>query len=212
MPQQPTQPTQSPAQPVPIVVQQLSAPQSPAEYRALIDRRDELMSQLGHAQGEHAQASVELQTGPSRNVASLQSRMRALESRIDRLHGEVDRTNDLILNTNPEVLAAARAENSATTQAAIDAGSRIAKEVIPLAGMFTVFFLFPIAIAVARLIWKRASGPARQPALPDAASMQRLDQLQQSVDAIAVEVERISEGQRYVAKVLVEKERPAIGA
>ena len=39
----------------------------------------------------------------------------------------------------------------------------------------------------------------------------RFDQLQQSVDAIAVEVERIAEAQRFSAKLLAEKrETPAL--
>ena len=40
----------------------------------------------------------------------------------------------------------------------------------------------------------------------------RADQLQNSVDTIAVEVERISEGQRYVTKALNEGVQPAVGA
>lgn len=40
---------------------------------------------------------------------------------------------------------------------------------------------------------------------------QRFDQLQQAVDAIAVEVERIAEAQRFSAKLLAEKhEIPAL--
>jgi hypothetical protein len=40
---------------------------------------------------------------------------------------------------------------------------------------------------------------------------ERLDRLDGSIDTIAVEVERISEAQRFTAKVLVERaERPAI--
>jgi len=40
---------------------------------------------------------------------------------------------------------------------------------------------------------------------------QRFDQLQQSVDAIAVEVERIAEAQRFSAKLLAERsETPAV--
>jgi len=40
---------------------------------------------------------------------------------------------------------------------------------------------------------------------------QRFDQLQQSVDAIAVEVERIAEAQRFSAKLLAERsENPAL--
>lgn len=40
----------------------------------------------------------------------------------------------------------------------------------------------------------------------------RLEQLQQSVDVIALEVERISEGQRYVTMILNETLRPSIDA
>jgi hypothetical protein len=43
---------------------------------------------------------------------------------------------------------------------------------------------------------------------PDAQSLQ-LEQLQQSVDAIAVEVERIAEAQRFSAKLLAERAEPA---
>jgi hypothetical protein len=40
---------------------------------------------------------------------------------------------------------------------------------------------------------------------------QRFDQLQQSVDAIAVEVERIAEAQRFSAKLLAERpDKPAL--
>jgi hypothetical protein len=38
---------------------------------------------------------------------------------------------------------------------------------------------------------------------------QRFDQLQQSVDAIAVEVERIAEAQRFSAKLLAERSEPS---
>jgi hypothetical protein len=46
--------------------------------------------------------------------------------------------------------------------------------------------------------------PARE--VPNVLQMEaRFDQLQQSVDAIAVEVERIAEAQRFSAKLLAEK-------
>jgi hypothetical protein len=44
--------------------------------------------------------------------------------------------------------------------------------------------------------------------VPDALPVdERLEHLQQSLDAIAIEVERIGEGQRYAAKVLAERAR-----
>jgi hypothetical protein len=37
----------------------------------------------------------------------------------------------------------------------------------------------------------------------------RLDRLEQAVDAIAIEIERISEGQRFVTRVLAQRPAPA---
>lgn len=45
--------------------------------------------------------------------------------------------------------------------------------------------------------------------ITDSQSLQ-LEQLQQSVDAIAVEVERIAEAQRFSAKLLAERADPAL--
>ncbi len=52
--------------------------------------------------------------------------------------------------------------------------------------------------------WKVLSrGGARPTSLP--VDEDRLERLQQSVDAIAIEVERIAEAQRFSAKLLVER-------
>jgi hypothetical protein len=62
------------------------------------------------------------------------------------------------------------------------------------------------------VLWRfvRRRGPA-PPVRLAAEESARLEQLQRNVDVIALEVERISEGQRYVAKLLSDKQ-PAIGA
>lgn len=56
----------------------------------------------------------------------------------------------------------------------------------------------------------RALGRKPEPrTLPNTAQFeQRFEQLQQSVDAIAVEVERIAEAQRFSAKLLAERSEP----
>lgn len=84
------------------------------------------------------------------------------------------------------------------------------KDVVAIVAILSVFVFMPFAIAFARLIWKRSSPPPRPVA--DQATQQRLEHLQQSVDTIAVEVERISEGQRFVTRILSERERPGLGA
>jgi hypothetical protein len=72
----------------------------------------------------------------------------------------------------------------------------------------TIFVLFPLAIALARNIWRRGSRVTPAPA--SAESTQRMERLEQAVDAIAIEVERISEGQRFVTRLLTEGSAPAL--
>jgi hypothetical protein len=61
-----------------------------------------------------------------------------------------------------------------------------------------------VAIGVtARLLLMRAKRLSERPPLED----NRLRQLQEAVDAIAVEVERISEAQRFTTKLLADRER-----
>jgi hypothetical protein len=70
----------------------------------------------------------------------------------------------------------------------------------------TLFVLAPLAIAVARNLWKRAARPPAPPAI-DAETAERLRRLEQGIDSIALEVERISEGQRFVTKLMSEREK-----
>lgn len=77
---------------------------------------------------------------------------------------------------------------------------------VGIVAIISIFVLFPIAIAYARLIWRRGvNPPERSPLLND--TSQRLAQMQHSIDAMAVEIERISEGQRFVTKLLSERPR-----
>jgi hypothetical protein len=66
--------------------------------------------------------------------------------------------------------------------------------------IFAIVVGIPIARAIARWIDRRAQAPAR----PSAEVTSQLTQLTQSVDAIAIEVERISEGQRFTTKLLAD--------
>ncbi len=58
------------------------------------------------------------------------------------------------------------------------------------------------SIRATNKIWGKDRGPSRGE-LDDL--RQRLEQLQQSMDSVAVEVERISEGQRFTTRLLAER-------
>lgn len=77
--------------------------------------------------------------------------------------------------------------------------------------VFTIFVLAPIAMSMARLIWKRGTRIGKAPTTNPESEL-RLQRVEQGVDAIAVEVERISEGQRFVTQLLANNEKlSAIG-
>jgi hypothetical protein len=60
--------------------------------------------------------------------------------------------------------------------------------------------LFPIARALGRRLDRKAAVPAQNPEMAS-----RLERIEQAVDSIAIEVERISEGQRFTTKMLGER-------
>lgn len=59
---------------------------------------------------------------------------------------------------------------------------------------------FPIARAIARRMDKRGAASSGT----DSESRARLERIEQAIDAIAIEVERVSEGQRFTTKLLGE--------
>lgn len=75
------------------------------------------------------------------------------------------------------------------------------EEAFILGAVFTVFVMMPLAVGFARRMWKKSATAMME--IPAELS-QRLTRLEQAVDAVAVELERVGEGQRFVTKVLGE--------
>lgn len=81
-------------------------------------------------------------------------------------------------------------------------------DVVPIVAILSVFVLSPLAIAFARIIWRRGSGPVEDSKLARE-NAERLARLEGAIDSIAIELERVSEGQRFVTKLLAESESRA---
>jgi hypothetical protein len=79
------------------------------------------------------------------------------------------------------------------------------QEMYVLSGLFMVLVLFPLSVALARRIWRR--GAAAMIALPQE-MVERFTRLDQAMDAMAVEVERIGESQRFVTRLMSERATP----
>lgn len=74
--------------------------------------------------------------------------------------------------------------------------------VVGLTFALLMVIAIPISIAYARRIW-RGKPQLSMPKADEIAP--RLDRIEQAMDAIAIEVERVSEGQRFVTKILAER-------
>jgi hypothetical protein len=72
--------------------------------------------------------------------------------------------------------------------------------VIPLAGMIMIVVL-ALGVPLVRALIKRWEREDAGPRVPSDLS-HRLERIEQAVDAMSIEVERISEGQRFTTKLL----------
>jgi hypothetical protein len=81
---------------------------------------------------------------------------------------------------------------------------RVPGELIPIV-MFICVAVTAIGVPIARAWAKRLErGPMPGPSIsPDVQA--RLERMEQALDSIAIEVERISEGQRFTTKLLAER-------
>jgi hypothetical protein len=69
---------------------------------------------------------------------------------------------------------------------------------------FLLLVLVPFGVAMAVRLTRRDSPPALPPQQSSDAS-ERLERLERAVDTIAIEMERVSEGQRILTKILSER-------
>ncbi|MEO7367625.1 MAG: hypothetical protein ABIZ36_06695 [Gemmatimonadaceae bacterium] len=175
----------------------LVVPLTRREVSALRSQRNELSNQLTSAADRRHSLSEELKTapaGPSRT--GLEQRIEVLDKRMVQLESD-------IATTGQQLSAAPR---SAITGADDFGNARdIPRNVMQISGMFIVFVLFPIVLTLSRFIWKKStnsSAPQRQQVSGE--TDKRLERLEHGVDAIAIEMERVSEGQRFVTRLLSE--------
>lgn len=80
---------------------------------------------------------------------------------------------------------------------------RVPGELIPIT-LFICIAATIIGLPIALAWSKRLSSRPQEPdGLPDVRA--RLERMEQAIDSIAVEIERISEGQRFTTKLLAER-------
>lgn len=184
----------------------VGVPRTFREVEALRARRTELSNQLESAAGRRASLAARLRdenvTGADRT--GLEQRLRVLDDRIVQLESDMATTGRQLTAADPSLLT--------TRQLAprpFDPGPR---GVMQVGSFVSLAVLAPVAIAWARLLWRRGSrGPAVASRV-EAARDERLARLETAVDAIAIEVERIAEGQRFVTRLIAEPRAQTVTA
>lgn len=169
-------------------------PRTRAEQSALRDQRSELSDQLQSAVGRRQSLSRQLEKATGADRAGIEARIKLLDERILRLESDIASTGQLLTASLGQPLPGSPITNN------------MEDVFVPVVGMLSVFVFFPLAIAYARGIWRRA-GAQKVESVLEQQNAERLGRLESAVDAIAVEVERISEGQRFVTRLLAETQQ-----
>ena len=151
------------------------------QLRALADTRRELRSQLSQSQG-----TVDRQ---------------GIEKRISDIDGRISETEKQISASDASVSKAAGVPG-AIVEHPQPVRRGPPEEAWVLGGLFIVVVMMPISVAWAMRMLRR-SKVAPAPSLT--AVEQRLSAIEQSVDSVSLEIERIGEGQRFVTQLIGER-------
>ena len=174
-------------------------PMTRSEVRALVARRGELSTQLASAQHRRDALARQLQDPGAVDRAGLQAQVTFLDSRI--LGIETD------IAENGKALASIPANFRQTTAAPPIIGSIDEGLVRDVTGLIAMAMLIPFALLWVRRLWRRDRERVVVGISPDRweDGLARMERLESAVGAIAVEVERVAEGQRFITHVLAER-------
>jgi predicted PurR-regulated permease PerM len=173
----------------------LQIPTSHDEMMALIAQRDALNDQLEQATDRRNDLIEQLQSAPSEAHAGLQVQLNELSGQIVQIQRDLNRVGREISQASPALIAMAK-ENHDTPDmnGSFDDGV--------FAGIAGTIAVLIVLMFLGRKRWRKVAR-RYQPLMP-AADSERLQRLEQGIEAMAIEIERISEGQRFVTKLLAE--------
>ena len=186
---------QPPPAPTPNIVttQSLTA----RDVAALRGRAEELSTQIRSASSRRADARNALRNATGVDKVGIEQRLAVLDARIAGLEADIA--------DNGKQLASLDAMRAGVVDPGFSnagRGRRMDNNMVPMVIVFTLFVLCPIALSISRFFWKVGSAKKHAPQNPE--NTQRLERMEQAIDSIAIEMERVSEGQRFVTRILSE--------
>lgn len=199
------QPQEAPPTPTaPILAQGgRAAPSATAVYEGFKAQRRELTDQLEELESTRREISAQLQQLPAGPEKT------AMETRLTDIAGRISAV-DQMLASNAASLAQASAIPGAVVEPPPYVRQGPPEEAYVVGTIFMVIVLLPLSIALARRVWRRSAAVVTS--FPREL-VDRLSRMEQAVEATAVEVERIGEGQRFLTRLFTEGEGArALGA
>jgi len=176
-----------------------------AVYQGMVKQREVLGDQMERLKDERRDISNRLNGEEQLSQAD----KAGLEKRLTTLDGRIEAMDQQIAGADAQVAATAAVPGAVVEPPPIERHGP-PEEVFVLGGIFMFVAIMPISIAYARRIWRRSA--AAVAAIPQDI-IDRFTQIDQAVESIAVEVERIGEGQRFITRVLSDQgKRPALEA
>ncbi len=174
-----------------------SAPGASAIYEGFKAQRNELNNQLGELQSTRREIISQLEdmAAGSADRAPLEARLKEIDSRTSAV--------DQMLAGNAAQIAQAAAIPGAVVERPPTIIQGPPEEAYVLGGIFMFIVFLPLSIALARRIWRRSAAVVTS--FPRELA-DRLSRMEQAVEATAVEVERIGEGQRFLTRLFTEGE------
>jgi hypothetical protein len=175
--------------------------------QAIVQRRSELSSQLTSLTIRRDLLSQQLRNTDAAGQARIKAMLADVATQTERVIKDMSATDEAAnkLTANAAyvgTLTQAGGGGAGTTTGQSAAGELAERITVLGAGALMAILL----VAFARWLWR----PKRPAATGlGEADVSRMEKLQQSIDVIAVEVERISESQRHLTKVLADR---ALGA
>lgn len=182
--------------------QEIARPMTAADVQLLANRRSELSRQLGDATRRRSETVGQLNKNPVVGREGLEARLKVLDERIVQLEKDIAINGQLIASAPPNLV------QETAPQAPIPVVSRgVNMNAIGIIGI--LFLGAPLVVTYCiRLLRRPHNVP---PALPSEAA-ERMARIEATVESIALEVERISEGQRFVTKLMSETRQLGAGA
>lgn len=151
------------------------------------------------------------QVSPDEISARIQEALQRALSQVDQGGNPVEEIREAVREVSAEIEQTRAQSNviriqrgdGTTTQVPFDPNNVIPPQAVDISVAFFVMVAFiivglPLARAFARRMDRRGETASASEIAP------RLDRIEQAVEAIAIEVERVSEGQRYTTKAIAE--------